>query len=53
MLFIPSFVALALSAMMIIMLGNPVVYFIAAVGIVFTIVLPSLSDMRKEPKDVV
>lgn len=52
-LMVPSFIALTLCALMIIMLGSPAVYFIAAIGVVFTIILPSVSDIRKEPKNVV
>ncbi len=52
-LMIPSAIALALCALMIIMLGSPMVYFIAAIGVVFTVIFPALSNMKREPKDVI
>jgi len=52
-LYIPMLIALALVAIVVVMIGNPYAYFIAAVGVIFTVVIPALTHMKNEPKNVV
>ena len=50
--YIPMTIALALTIYMMTNLGNPHIYVVAAIGVVFTIVIPSFLSLRNEPKNV-
>jgi len=52
-LYIPAIIAFVLMVIMMINIGNPIIYLIAAVGVIFTAVIPSLMSLKNEPKDVV
>jgi len=51
-LYVPMIIALALSAVVMIMVGNPNSYFIGAFGVVFTVIIPALTHLKNEPKNV-
>lgn len=52
-LYVPSALALALTGVVVLMVGNPWVYIVAAVGVILTLVLPALNALKHEPKNVV
>ena len=51
-LYIPMLIALALSAVIMVMVGNPNSYFLGAVGIIFTVIIPALTHLKNETKNV-
>lgn len=52
MLYFPMIIALALSAIVMTMIGNPNSYFIGAFGLIFTVIIPALTHLKNEPKNV-
>jgi len=50
---IPAALSLAFAALTILFIGQPIIYIVASIGVIFTIILPALMDMKKEPKNVV
>lgn len=50
---IPSALSLVFAALTVLFIGQPVIYIVAAIGVVFTVIFPALSDMKKEPRDVI
>ena len=51
-LYIPMFISLALSAVIMTMVGNPECYFVGAIGVIFTVIIPALTHLKNEPKNV-
>ncbi len=52
-LYLPAILAFILMVIIVINLGNPIIYIIAAIGVIFTAVIPSLISLKYEPKDVI
>lgn len=50
---ISSALSLAIAALTALFVGQPIIYIVAAIGVVFTVILPALSDIKKEPKNVI
>ncbi len=51
-LYLPMFISFGLMVFTIVFLGEPFVYLVAAVGIIFTAIIPSLTHLKNEPKNV-
>ena len=51
-LYIPMLIGLALMVFMIINLGEPYIYVVAAFGVLLTAVIPALISLKHEPKNV-
>ena len=50
-LYIPMLIGFALMVFMIINLGQPYIYVVAAIGVLFTAVIPALISLKHEPKN--
>ena len=51
-LYIPMAIALALTVYMMLNLGKPHIYVVAAIGVLATVVIPSFLALKNEPKNV-
>ncbi len=51
-LYLPMFISFGLMLFTMVFLGEPFVYLVAALGIIFTVIIPSLTHLKNEPKNV-
>ncbi len=51
-LYIPMFISFGLMIFIIAFLGQPFIYLVAAGGIIFTVIIPALTHLKNEPKNV-
>lgn len=49
----PSFLAFAIMAVSLFMLNSPQLFLVSILGVVLTVIIPSLISLRREPSDVV